>query len=230
MNVWSGRRALLLALVVSLVATGLLAIAILLFAEFDDTSWRILATTALLGLFSLLSVPAGALLDRGQARLLSYATIGTAGVGLALSLALVWGDVSSDPPAKAALTVGLVAGALAQTAATTSRRRESDSRTVNRLYVGAIVAGAAFAAMGAAAAWGDVGDETYYRLLGALAVADLLLVLLQPVARRMAAAPGGTASRLVFTLDDEPTEDAVAAAVDALEARGVRVEKVDRQG
>jgi hypothetical protein len=146
-----------------------------------------------------------------------------------LTLALLWGDVSSDPPSKAALTIGLLAGALAQASATTSRRRETDSSAVHWLYVGAIVAAAAFAAMGAGAAWGDVDDETYYRFLGALAVADLLLVLLQPVARRIAAAPARAASRLVFTLDEEPTEEAVEAAVDALEASGVSVMKVDRR-
>jgi hypothetical protein len=229
MSVPSGRRVLLVVLVVSLVATGLLAIGILLFAEFDDTSGRILATTGLIGLFSLLCLPAAALLDRGRAQRLAYVTIGTAGVGLVLTLALLWGDVSSDPPSKAALTIGLLAGALAQASATTARRRETDSSAVHWLYVGAIVAAAAFAAMGAGAAWGDVDGETYYRFLGALAVADLLLVLLQPVARRIAAAPARAASRLVFTLDEEPTEEAVEAAVDALEASGVSVMKVDRR-
>jgi len=69
-DVSSGKRLALVALVASLSATALLAIGILLFAEFDDTSGRILATTALIGLFSLLTLPAGALLDRGEARML----------------------------------------------------------------------------------------------------------------------------------------------------------------
>ncbi len=55
MDIPSGRRLFLLVLVVSLTATALLAIGILLVAEFDDTTWRILGTTALIGLFSLLS-------------------------------------------------------------------------------------------------------------------------------------------------------------------------------
>jgi hypothetical protein len=63
-----GKRLFALALVVSLSASGLIAIGILVFGEFDDTSARILATTALTGLFSLLSLPAGVLIDRGRAR------------------------------------------------------------------------------------------------------------------------------------------------------------------
>ena len=166
MDVSSGKRLFLVALVASLTGTALLAIGILLFAEFDDTTGRILATTALIGLFSLLSLPAAVLLDRRQARILAYATIVAAAIGLVFTLVLLWGEVSSEAPGKAALTLGLLAGALAQAAATTSRRRETDSSTMRWLYVGGIVAGGGLAAMGAGAAWGDVDDDPYYRSSG----------------------------------------------------------------
>jgi hypothetical protein len=230
-NIPSGRRLFLLALVVSLTATALLAIGILLVAEFDDTTWRILGTTALIGLFSLLSLPAGALLDRDEARLLAYATIGAAASGLVLTLVLLWGELESDAAAKAAVTIALLAGALAQTAATTSRRRSTDTGAVSALYVGA--AGSAFglAAMGAIAAWGEIEDSPYYRFLGALAVADLLLVLLQPAVRRMSSpAERAAPFRLVLTLDRAPSDEEVATAVTALEGHGLKVENVDRRG
>ena len=144
---------------------------------------------------------------------------------------LLWGEVESDTAANAALTIALLAGALAQTAATTSRRRETDSGTLRALYLGAVVAGVALVAMASIAAWGDVNSTTYYRFLGALAVADLLLVLLQPAVRRLGAPAGRAApARLVFTLDRAPSEEAVAAAVTALERHGVEVENVERRG
>jgi hypothetical protein len=230
-QVSSGRRLFLVALVASLTATALIAIGILLFAEFDDTSGRILATTGLIGLFSLLSLPAGVLLDRGQARLLGYATIGVAALGLVLTLVLIWGEVEDDAATKLAVTIALAAGALAQGAATTSRRRETDSPTVRALYLGAICTSAALAAMLSVAAWRDIGDDTFFRFVGALAVADLLLVLLQPAVQRMAVpAPAGKSFRLVLTLDRAPSEEAVSAAVGALEQHGLRVEHTDRPG
>jgi hypothetical protein len=226
----SGKRLFLVGLVVSLTATALLAIGILLFAEFDDTSARVLATTGLIGLFSLLSLPASLLLDRGEARLLGFATIAAAAVGLVLSFVLIWGEVDDDTATSWAVTIALAAGALAQAAATTSRHRATDSATLRGLYFGAIAAGALLAVMLSWAAWGDVEDGTFYRFVGALAVADLLLVLLQPAVRRMGRAPTRTASRLVLTLDARPSEEAVAAAVDALERHGLHVENVDTRG
>lgn len=231
MELSSGKRLFLVALVVSLTATGLIAIGILLFAEFDDTSGRILATTGLIGLFSLLSLPAGVLLDRGQARLLGYVTIGVAALGLVITLILLWGDVEDETASKLAVTIALAAGALAQSAATTSRRRETDSPTVRGLYLGAICASAALVVMLSAAVWGDIGDDTFFRFVGALAVADLLLVLLQPAVRRMtppAAAP--KSFRLVLTLDRAPSAEAVTASVRALEEHGLEVENVERPG
>jgi hypothetical protein len=230
MDVSSGKRLFLVALVVSLTATAIFAIGILLFAEFDDTSGRILATTGLVGLFCLLSLPAGALLDRGEARLLAYATIGAAALGLVLTLVLLWGEIESDSATNVTLTITLIAGALAQISAMTSRRRGSDTAAVRALYWGSVVAAAAIAAMVSIAAWGDIGSSVYYRFLGALGVADLLLVLLQPAVRRMAApAPARKAVRLLLTLDRAPSEDAIEAAVAALEERGFKVRDVDRR-
>jgi hypothetical protein len=194
MEISSGKRLFLIGLVVSLTATALLAIGILLFAEFDDTSARILATTGLIGLFNLLSLPASLLLDRGEARLLGYATIATAAIGLVLSFVLIWGEVDDDTATSWAVTIALAAGAL-------------------------------LAVMLSWAAWEDVDDDTFYRFVGALAVADLLLVLLQPAVRRMGRASARTASRLVLTLDARPSEEAVAAAVGARAARPPRRER-----
>jgi MFS family permease len=229
MDLSSGKRLFLVGLVVSLTTTALIAIGILLFAEFGETTGRILATTGLIAAFSLLSLPAGALLDRGEARSLAFATIATAAVGLILTLVLLWGAIESQAATNSAVTMALCSGALAQAAATTSRLRETDSRTVRGLYVGAVTAGLGLAGMGSIAAWEDIGSSTYYRLLGALAVADLLLVLLQPAVRRMAGpGPARAAFRLVLTLDRAPSDEEVSAAVAALEHRGLRVESVER--
>jgi hypothetical protein len=58
-----GKRLFALVLVFALCTSALLAIGILLLGEFDETQARILVTT---GLFSLLALPGGVLLDQGR--------------------------------------------------------------------------------------------------------------------------------------------------------------------
>ena len=62
----SGKRALLLAVAACLSVSALLAIGILLVGHFGETEVRILATTALLAGYGLLTLPATILLDQGR--------------------------------------------------------------------------------------------------------------------------------------------------------------------
>jgi hypothetical protein len=87
-----------------------------------------------------------------------------------------------------------------------------------------------------AAIWEEIDDEAYYRFLGAVAVGNVLLVLLQPVLRRLGGAPApprqerprGDTFRLVFKLKGIPAQRAVDEAVKALERGGAHVENVER--
>jgi hypothetical protein len=227
-----GKRLFALALVVSLSASGLLAILILLFGDFDDTSARILATTGLIGLFSLLSLPAGVLIDRRRSQSLAWILIGLAGVTFLLALALVWGDSENDQAWKSAGTLALFTGACSQTAATTSRRRETDTTGVDVLYLASVVGAFLAATLSTLAIWQEIEGDSFYRGLGAVVVGDLLTVLLQPAVRRMAgpsAPPAGRKSLLVFTLDRVPNQAAIDEATSVLQRHGARVEKVVRQ-
>ena len=87
-----GKRLFFLGLIASLSATAALAILIVLFAEFDETAGRVLATTALLALYSLFSLPAGVLLDQGHVRALAWTIVGLSASSFALSMVLVWGS------------------------------------------------------------------------------------------------------------------------------------------
>ena len=229
------KRLFFVGFVASLCATAALAILFLLFGEFDDTAGRILLTTALIALFSLFALPAGVLLDKGRVAWLAWTTIGVSALALVLSLALVWASWEEDPGEahwKAVAVTGAFAAAFSQAAATTSRRRDDDTPAVRVLYVVALGLGALLALLIAGAALAEVEDENYYRGLAAVAVADLLFVILQAVVRRLAAlGPAATSGhhRVVFTLADAPSAKAVEAARQALEAGGVRVERVERR-
>jgi hypothetical protein len=228
------KRLFFFVLVGSLSLTAALAIGLLLFAEIDETTGRILATTGLLAVFGLLTLPAGALFDQRRHTWLAWLVVGLAAGTFALALALVWRNWDTDPAEwfwKTLATLAAFAVASSQAAATTAVLRAADMRAIRVLYGLSLLLVAALAAMVTAAVWLEVEDETFYRILGAAAVADVLVVVLQPILRRLAGvAPRDEprAERLVFVLAGAPSPEAVEEARSALERGGARVERVER--
>jgi hypothetical protein len=233
------KRAFLRALVFSLCATAGLAIITLLFGEFDETAGRIVATTAFISLYSLMALPGGSLLDRGTHALLGWGTLLASGLALLLAMNLVWADWrdTSDTSWKLVGIATVVAGAFAQASATTWRRRPDDSATLVRLYGISLLTGPALALMIINALLNEVEDGTYYRFLGALAVANLLVAIVQPIIRRMKPAvadrapePAPNGYRVVFSLESQPSPEAIREATKAFTTAGVSVERVEHKG
>jgi hypothetical protein len=220
----TGRRLFLWALVASLCVTAAIAIGTLLFAEFDGTARRILATTALLSLACLLSLPAGVLLDQRRAVPLAWATIGASGAGFVLAMVDIWGSPGNDWLSRITWTLWLGAGAGAQAATVTALLRPGASRRLRVLRAVSIFLASTLAALIAVAIWTEPESDAFVRALGALAVAAVLASLLQPILQRIER-PAPTRARLVLELDTEPSDEAVAAAVEALARHGVRAER-----
>jgi hypothetical protein len=221
-----GRRLFLLTLVVSLCLTAALAIGTLLFGDFDENGGNLVATTAFLSLASLLALPAGVLLDHGRAPLLAWAVIGSAAAGFAFAELALWGS-DDDLAWKLALIFGLAALAGAQAAATTWPLGPDDGPGLVWLYWIGIALTTGLAAMISLAVLNETDDEGGVRLMAATAIAALLATLLQPIVRRLQR-PAGRTYDLVFRLDTAPSDDAVAAAVEALERHGVSADVVSR--
>jgi hypothetical protein len=232
------RRLFLQALIVSLIATALLAIGVLLLAEFDETTWKIIGTTALISAFSLLAMPAAALLDRDRTVWLAWLTFALAGWGLGHTLYLLWAE--TDTGARLLITVVAFAVASSQASATTSRLRDDDSGAVATLYLFGIAASFFAAALVAFAIWQGVEGGTYYRFLAALGVAVVLVTILQPILRRSSrdARPAPRFWVLVTTGDGRTVRRAAdgadfaaaaAAAIREVEASGARVVRLERQ-
>lgn len=237
MKTGRGKRALLRAIVASLTATALLAIGILLFGHFGETEGRILMTTMLLAGYGLLALPAGFLFDQERLTRLAWTVLALASAGFTFSAALVWsGD---DPPEELAKTAGTIAAfafASTQIAALAARRRERDSRSVQRLFRASTALVLVLALMAAAAAWAEIDSQVYYRTLGAGVVLDVLLVALQPilaVARRVPTAhrvrilvEGG--GEVETTVEAPDFASAAAKAISTTERDGSRVLGVSR--
>jgi hypothetical protein len=241
----SARRLFLLALVSSMCATAALAVAILLFSDFDETAGRILGTTAAISFVSVLALPAGVLVDRGKAVALAWVSLATSATAFVLALVLLWIDWDDIPDRlwKSLLAATAFAIAGAQACATTIRRRREDARGVRALYVLGLALSVAAATMAAVAAWAEIERTGYYRALGAVVVLGVLATLLQPALRRFGGAGEARSQardRLRLTLADGATleleedgrdfAESVARAIRKAESSGGAVTRVERLG
>lgn len=215
-----GKRLLVVAALASLSATAAIAIAVLLFGDFGETEWRILGTTLGISLYSLLSLPGAILLERRVAEPLGWATIGLAGAGFVLGLVALWGAEDSETAWKLVGTTTAIAAAATQMAALTSRRRDDDASALRGVYVGAVALAALLAVLATLAIWKEIDSEGFYRAVGALAVLDVFLVILQPLLRRLRG-PGAASARVVL----EGTPEQIDDALRRLEGSGVRVRR-----
>jgi len=224
------------AIVVSLTTTALLAIGILLFGGFGETEGRILATTALLTGYALLALPAALLLDQSRFPRLAATVIALAVAGFALALAAVWTSRPSDELGKSVTTVTVFAVAATQTSALAARRRARDPSFVPRLFAVSCVLALVLAALATVAAWAEIDDSLYFRIFAALAVLDVLLVVLPPVlalARpagaihrvRIVAEPG---EEIEITIEAADFAAAAARAIRTVERDGRRVLRLER--
>jgi hypothetical protein len=231
----SVRRVFLVALITSMCVTAALAVGILLFSDFDETAARILGTTAALSFASVLSLPASALVDRGRALPLAWASLMTVAAAFVLALVLLWIDWDDISEAlwKTLLTVTVFAIAGAQACATTIRRRRADPRGVGALYALGLVLSVAAATMAAVAAWAEVDRTGYYRALGAVVVLGVLATLLQPALLRFGGAGAARPQarhRVRVTLADGTSVDVEEDGRDFAEAAARAIRTAEREG
>jgi hypothetical protein len=175
------------------------------------------------------------LFDRGRGAGLAYVSLLLSASALLIAMLMLWTDVDSDEWWR--FLVALVACSVvgAQASATTATHGPGDPPAVRWLYLAGLAAGVILAAMVCLAAWQKVEDEGYYRLLGAVGVAALLLTLLQPILRRTSTAARTRVdhdARFVATLEDGrevDVSDDVARAIVKLERGGAKVVRIERR-
>lgn len=226
------RRLLIRAIVAGLCITAGIGIVLLLGGSIDDTSGRILITTTSVSFFGLLAVPAGMLLERNRFSWLGRGSAALTGATFLLTLVVTW---LHDVPSSLWRTWGVL-GTLtlagAQAAAVEARRRDTDSDRIRLLVSLSMVSGAALAALGVGGILGSIDDGGYYRLLGAIAIIDVLLISVVAVLRRGSGTIGQThRMRLDGRLVEAPGRDFAAAVANAIrdaEREGAPVRRVER--
>jgi hypothetical protein len=231
------RRLLLIATVTALSVTALIAIIALLAGDFDDTQLRILATTGGFGLSSLIAMRGTALIDQGRYTTLGRTVLGLCALSFVLELWPVWLDTDSDAAWKSYVCSIAIAGALGQIAGMIARRRATDPPSIRLLFAGAGTCAVVLALMACAAALAEVDEAGYYQLFGAVAVLDILALVLQPVVRRLGQ-PSPAARQGHFTLvlsdgrrvEHETGADLPTAVANSLREHGDRVRRIELRG
>jgi hypothetical protein len=226
------RQLLLRTIVGALCATAAVAILVLLTGNLGDGGWRILASTSAVSFFGLLAVPVGALLERGRARAFAQASGALTLVTFLVTLVVIWSHDVSSGLAKTWGVLMTLSVAAAQAGAVEARRRDNDQPAVSSLATGSMITGAALAGLGVLAILAEIDDGGYYRLLGAVAVLDVLLIVVAAVLRRGAGPIRQThALRVDGRLVEVAARDfATAAAIAIREAEkdGTQVVRVER--
>ena len=226
------RRLLVRTMVVALCVTAAIAILVLLTRSFDDTTWRILGTTTTIAVCALLAVPVGALLERGLRRLLARTSGALTGATFVLTVAAIWHTSHDAAYAKAWGVIATLALAAAQACAVESRRRDTDSPNTRLLVTGSAVTGSLLAGLGSLAIVSEIESGGFYRVLGALAILDVLLVVMVAVVRRGAGRIDQTHGlRVDGRFVESPGRDFAAAVANAIrdaERSGETVRRVER--
>jgi hypothetical protein len=217
------KRLFFVTLITALTGTGALAVLALLSGDLSEGNWRVIATSGLVALASLMAMPAGILIERALAPFVAWGTLALVGAAFFYSMALVWGVTETFEPL---VGVAAVAAAASQTAALTALTNGPHG---GFLYVAA-TALAFFAAI--LLGWMALeGEYELWHVLGAVVVADVVCALIQPLVRRLRALPAAEPTngyRVIFALDSEPDLDQLEAARDALAAAGARLETIER--
>jgi hypothetical protein len=232
------RQPLLFGAIVALSATAIIAIVALLAGDFADTELRVLATTGGFGLSSLIAMRGTALLDQRRHIALGRAVISLSALSFLIELWILWLDDDSELAWKSYVCSISIAVATAQIAGMLGRRRATDPAWIPRLVWAAGTSASIVAAMGWAAAIGEIGRAGYYRILGAVVVLNVFLVALQPVLRRLGkptAAVEGSSRPFVLVLADgsridregADLPDGVARALREAEQSGRRVTRIE---
>lgn len=224
----AGRRILVAGVVVSACVTALTAVGILLFGEFGTTEARILTTTALIAAYGLLALPVGFLIDQGRHGALARAALLVPVAGFAVAVATLWTDDAPAALGNATLTLTALALASAQTAELVARLSPDTAPVVRRLFGAATALGFLAAGMLAVAAWAGIERGGYFRVLGAVAVLDVLAVVLHVVLAR--ARPPVTTYRVRIVVERDEVIETVVEAADLATAAAKAIRSAERSG
>jgi hypothetical protein len=178
-------RVLLIVLIGSLSLTAIVGILVLLLGgSIGILELRVLLTTLVLALFSLTGLAASVRFARGQVVVLGGLGLAISGLGLLLSLIVIWSDPEWEPVYRGMAVAMILAAAIAYASLFLLITPRVSMVTV-AMYV-TLAALAAVAGMLIALTLSDFDfGQAFFRILGAVAILMVLGTLLAPLLNRV---------------------------------------------
>ena len=189
------RRLSLLAFISFLGLTALIAIISVLAGEFGEIQGKILATTFTISAASICSMSCAAFIEKKK-----LAQLGISGALLSVSAATLlivglWPEIDSEGYWKTTITLGVFAIAFAHAfllVLPELDKRQKWIQPVSSVSIGIL------ALLIVVAAWGEIDDEGYYRLLTVVAIIVGLETLVIPILMKLRRRDGQEREKLVL--------------------------------
>ena len=183
-------RVLLWTAIVTFCGAALASIIVILSGGFGDTEAKILLSSFSIAAYSLAGLIATARFGR-QPAFLAPSGLGSAALGLVLTLALIWTEADSDTLWRITLSLMIITGALAHANLLLGNQERRDPA--------ALVLKATFAVSALLTALivipllaGSEPDGGYWKLVAVLGVLLVLGTLVVPIVRKMSDSDGGS--------------------------------------
>ncbi len=203
MNATSIRKSLLWVFIGFLTITAVLAIVAVLSGEFGDFQVKTLVTTFSISVASICSMACAAYMERRKNKPLGFSGIGISVAAAAVVIAGIWLEMEEDEYWKTAgslvvFAIGSAHALLLLIPKLPARYQWTQvASTVSIVILGLQIA---------AAIWGEIDDEGYYRILAAVSIVVVLFTLLIPILMRMGKKdPVLPSSKLVLEAQDDGT-------------------------
>lgn len=179
------RRVAVVTIIVSLAVTAVVGIVAILLGNFSDVQGRVMLTTLLIGIVSILALCDLAGLDRAY-RWLSTAGLVVTTIALVTGLIVIWWDYDGPDPLEIIWKGFGIAGVAAVSCAHASLLLMLGKRTNRVVRVGLLVTigliAVLFALLSALILTdGNLAEDAYIRLVGTVAILDVLGTIVVPV-------------------------------------------------
>jgi hypothetical protein len=188
------RRIFLQLLVGSLCLTALIAIVALVGGNFGDTDRRIVSNVAALATYSFCAFYGAVLAEKKPDHLLAKSTVVAAGIGFLLATVLIWSDWNGDNETliRAMFCFLILSLAGGHASMIVSQLRDTDGDAVRLVVNATLLAISVLCLMlvyVAVSIDGHGPGDGFWRLLGVVAVLDVLGTLVAPVLRKLEKQP-----------------------------------------
>lgn len=183
-----------------LILTALLAIFSILTDTFGKTQAKILGTSSIISVASILSMSCAAFLERKRIPWLGFSGIAAAVVAALLSIVAIWAEIEDRDFIRVIMTFVVAAVGLAHAFLLVLPKLDSNQEWVQK--ASSVTIGT-LCTLIIILIWGDFESEWYARILGVLGILTGLVTLAVPIMMRLRKETGSTARTLVLTQQED---------------------------